>query len=99
MTSSLVEYGLPIAATIVMALIIWGPTVFVFFRRRQRDDELAPAHLWMVLFAEFAALLAIAAIANFAGLEDAGGYLLAIALVIGALGPQALRFTKSRRGG
>ncbi len=98
MTSSLVEYGLPIAATIVMALIIWGPTVLVFFRRRQRDETLAPAQLWIVLFAEFAALLVIAAIADYAGLKDPGGYLLAIALVIGALGPQALRFTKPRRG-
>lgn len=99
MMSSLVEYGLAIAATMVMALIIWGPTVFVFFRRRQRDEQLTTAYLGIVLFAEFAVLLTVAAIADFAGLQDAGGYLLAIALVIGALGPQALRFSKSRRGG
>ncbi len=99
MTSSIAEYGLPVAATIVMALIIWGPTVAVFLRRRQRDQALTPACLGIVMFAEFAVLLTIAAIANFTGLQDAGGYLLAIALVIGALGPQALKFTGSRRGG
>ncbi|HSQ06037.1 MAG TPA: hypothetical protein VLN59_18515 [Burkholderiales bacterium] len=92
MNNDFFAYGLPVAAVVAVALIIWVPTVVVFIRRRQGDSRLTPSHLFAVLAGELAILLAIAAIVAFAGLQNAGGYLLAIALVIGAIGPHALTF-------
>jgi hypothetical protein len=98
MNGSIFEYGFPIAALVMIALIIWTPTVLVFIRRQQGDKRPTHARLFAVLAGEFAVLVAIAAAVDYAGLRDVGGYLLAFALVIGALGPHALSF-KSRRGG
>ena len=97
MTSDLSAYGLPVAAMAMIALIIWAPTVFIFIKRHQGDKHLTPAHLFTVLAGELGTLVVIAAIADFVGLNNIGGYLLAIALVIGAFGPHALSFKFRRK--
>ena len=98
MSNSIVAYALPLATVFMIALIIWAPTVIVFVRRRQADKRLLTAHLVAVLAGELAILLAVAAVGSYAGLRDAGGYLLAVALVIGALGPHALKLGFRRNG-
>jgi hypothetical protein len=88
MINALFTLGFPIFAVIVLALITWGPTVVIFFRKRGRGETVLARHLSSALLIELAAVIALAAAAAAFGLLNQGGYLLALALLIGAAGAQ-----------
>jgi hypothetical protein len=95
MSNALFTYGFPIFAVTVLALITWGPTMFIFYRKRRRGETVLLRHLSSALIIELAAVVALAVVADAFGLLNPGGYLLAIALLIGAAGAQvfsAVRF-------
>ena len=88
MSNVLSSYGWPILVFVLLALITWGPTLVSFFRKRRQGSPVRVRHLLLVLFGELGVLLALAAGAEAVGVRNAGAYLLAIALLIGAAGAQ-----------
>jgi hypothetical protein len=100
MSNSLFTYGFPIFAVTVLALITWGPTMLIFYRKRRRGETVLPRHFASALIIELAAVVALAAVANAFGFLNRGGYLLAISLLIGAAGAQVfsgMRFKHDRQ--
>src|SRR2546423_14914332 len=96
MSIALVTYGFQIFAVTVLALITWGPTLLIFYRKRRRGETVLARHLSGALLIELAAVVALAAAADAYGLLNPGGYLLAIALLIGAAGAQVFSGMKFR---
>ena len=94
MNDAFVTYGFPVFAVAVLALITWGPTLLVFRRKRRGGETVNLRKLTIALLVELVAVVALAAAADAFGLLNPGGYLLAIALVIGAAGGQI--FSKMR---
>jgi hypothetical protein len=88
MSNALFALGFPVFAVTVLALITWGPTVVIFFRKRRRREAVLARHLLGALLIELAAVIALGAAADAFGLLNPGGYLLALALLIGAAGAQ-----------
>jgi hypothetical protein len=88
MSDALITYAWPVFAVVLLALITWGPTLVTFFRKRRHGIPVTLKNLGIVLALELLALIALAAGANAIGLSNAGGYLLVIALLIGAGGAQ-----------
>jgi hypothetical protein len=88
MPNALFTYAWPVFVVVLMAFITWGPTVVTFLRKRRHGIPVHLRHLLVVLFVELVALIALAASADAVGLRNPGGYLLVIALVIGAGGAQ-----------
>jgi hypothetical protein len=85
-TNVLSGYGFPIAAAVILGLIVWGPTLYSVRRKRRSGERVSLRHVCIALFIELAALLALGAIIQFSSLRDPEGYLLAIALLVGAIG-------------
>jgi hypothetical protein len=87
------------ALTLVVGLaalmaITWGPTVLVYRRRRQRGDALRIPNLITALLVELAVVIVAGAVVDRLGVPNPGAYLLAIALLVGAVGGQVF----ARRG-
>ena len=81
-------------ACAALALITWGPTFFMFFRRRRLGTPLTRQRLIVILVLEIAAVVALAAAVNAMGFQNAANYVLAIALLIGAAGGQITATTR-----
>ena len=94
MNDAFATYGFPVLAVAVLALITWGPTLLVFRLKRRGGETGNLRKLTIALLVEAVAVVALAAAADVFGLLNPGGYLLAIALVIGAAGGQI--FSKMR---
>lgn len=84
--NTLSGYGFPIAVVLILGLIVWGPTLYSVRRKRRSGERVSLRHVGITLFIELAALLALGAIVQFSSLRDPEGYLLAIALLDGAIG-------------
>lgn len=88
-----------IFAGLLLALITWGPTILVFRRKRERGEAVRPRHLALALIGELMGVTTIAVLADTFGLHDIAGYLLAIALLVGAAGAQAFSSMRFNSGG
>jgi hypothetical protein len=76
----------PIGMFTILALILWGPTVFLLFRKRRRGEIVPLGRFSGVLVAELLVASVLVAIADLMGLRNPGGYILATAVVVGAAG-------------
>ncbi len=81
-------------ACAALALITWGPTLVMFYRRRNLGAPLARQRLILILVAEITAVVTLTAAANAMGFENPANYVLIIALVIGAAGGQLTARTR-----
>ncbi len=77
-----------IVAFTILGLITWAPTVIAYRRRRKRGERVSIPPLITALLIEMTAVvIAVATVAGL-GVPNPGGYLLAIALLVGAVGAQ-----------
>jgi hypothetical protein len=89
MSNTLFVILVPMGMFAVLALTLWGPTVFLTLRNRRRGDTVPLGRLSGVLFAELLAASVLVAIADLIGLRNPGGYVLATAVLVGAAGAYA----------
>jgi len=97
MSNALSTYGYPVALTAILGLIVWGPTLFSFRRKRRNGETVTLRHVGVALLIELAVFVALTAGAPHVGLREPGGYLLAFALFVGAVGAHVFSSMKFKR--
>ncbi len=88
------NYAQALFACAALALITWGPTVVMYFRRRRLGTPLTRQRLILILVLEIAAVVTLTAAANAVGFHNPASYVLVIALMIGAAGGQLTARTR-----
>lgn len=77
-----------VVAVVILALITWGPTLLTFRRQRTRGQAVTWPTLVSALLVELTAVIIAVAVVAGLGVSNPGAYLLAIALIVGAVGAQ-----------
>jgi hypothetical protein len=82
-------FAMTLVGVALMAVAIWGPTVFIYRRKLRAGEAIRPLHLGAALALEVAAFITVAVTLQVLGLR-AGEYLLVVALVVGGAGAHVL---------